>query len=403
MSVASIPEASSASCVRVITRAQFVSRYLADNDLPAAYWSATRAEKTAILDRATAALKYHRKALIRLFRRMHRRALKLIRRGGRRPFYSAAARQVLAKLWELMDHPSERKLKGSVPVWVEAMRRFGELDIPDGVADELYQMSSATMGRIVRAQRPRRRQAARRSRPHSQVQADTPLRTWGDWDDVRPGEVQIDTVFHAGGGAPGGYLYTLTVIDPYSGWTHAEAIPSLGRQHVMPALDHLWRKCPFEWVSLHTDNGSEFLNRQCVRWCRLHRIRQTRGRPGKSDDQALVENANRVFVRRWAGDLRYEGASALEALNELYVVTADLANFFTGRTRLVEKKRHGRKVTRRYDDSMTPHERLVQSGALDAVKIKGLGMRLRKMNPAELRRERERLCDRLWDLARNTR
>ena len=68
----------------------------------------------------------------------------------------------------------------------------------------------------------------------------------------------------------------------------------------------------------------------------------------------MVENANRRFVRHLVGDVRYEGAAARDAINELYAVARDLVNFFTATMRLTEKRRAGRNVTRRYDE---PRER----------------------------------------------
>ena len=157
-------------------------------------------------------------------------------------------------------------------------------------------------------------------------------------------------MFHAGGIGGEGHLYTLAVIDPYSGWTDAQAIDTLAQKDVMLALDQLRRRTPVRWTAIHTDNGSEFLNRSMVNWCNTHEIARTRGRPAKSGDQALVENANRRFVRYLVGDVRYEGAAARDALNELYSAARGLVNFFTATTRLTEKKRAGRSVTRRYDE-----------------------------------------------------
>ena len=68
----------------------------------------------------------------------------------------------------------------------------------------------------------------------------------------------------------------------------------------------------------------------------------------------MVENANRRFVRHLVGDVRYEGAAARDAINELYAVARDLVNFFTATMRLTEKRRVGGNVTRRYDE---PRER----------------------------------------------
>ena len=100
-------------------------------------------------------------------------------------------------------------------------------------------------------------------------------------------------------------------------------------------------------------------------WCAERGIARTRGRPGKSGDQAHVEQRNRTFVRALAGDLRFEGAAARNALAALYAPAIDFANFFDARARLLEKARSGRRVTRRYDRARTPHERLAGSGVLD--------------------------------------
>ncbi len=64
------------------------------------------------------------------------------------------------------------------------------------------------------------------------------------------------------------------------------------------------------------------------------------------------------------GDARYEGAAACDAINELYAVERDLRSFFMAGVRLVEKKRRGRTVTRRYDKPQTPYRRLSESGVL---------------------------------------
>ena len=70
------------------------------------------------------------------------------------------------------------------------------------------------------------------------------------------------------------------------------------QEAVADALERMRERSPFRWFSVHTDNGSEFLNEVVVGWCRESGIEQTRGRPGKSNDQAHVENANKTFVRK---------------------------------------------------------------------------------------------------------
>ena len=387
-----------------ITQEQYLQKYCEGHNLPAEYWAAGKAGKTDILDRAVDALGVHRKSLIRRFGQSRGELQLSAGAPGRPRVYSEAARESLIVIWEILDAPGERQLVGSLPLWLEANQQFRELDIPPEVMADLLQMSSATAGRIVKARRNElRAQSAPRMKPHSQIQRETALRTWSDWDDMQPGEVQVDTVFHAGGRGGGGHLYTLTAHDPFSGWTTAEAIRSLTRDDVMRALDRRLKACPFFWTAMHTDNGSEFLNEYAVNWCKKNNIHRTRGRPGKSNDQAYVENANRVFVRRLVGDLRYEGEETMGALNDIYEVASDLTNIFRATIRLIEKERHGPRVTRRYDEARTPLDRLVAAGAIE-VDVRGrIERRIENLNPFELRRKRERLLERLWELGRHTR
>ena len=58
-------------------------------------------------------------------------------------------------------------------------------------------------------------------------------------------------------------------------------------------------------MSLHTDNGGEFLNHLLVPWCRGERIGFTRGRPYRKNDQAYVEQRNGAVLRRYIGYDRY--------------------------------------------------------------------------------------------------
>ena len=174
----------------------------------------------------------------------------------------------------------------------------------------------------------------------------------------------------------------------------------------MPGIDRIRRACPFPWIAMHTDNGSEFLNHFAVNWCRTHNIRQTRGRPGKSDDQAYAENANRHYVRRLVGDFRYEGPEALDVLNDLYRVTGDLANFFKARLRRVDDSgdpSNRRAAARRYDKPKTPFVRLLESDVLARQTELGLDARASRLNPFKLRRQRDELLEKLWKLGRSTR
>ena len=83
--------------------------------------------------------------------------------------------------------------------------------------------------------------------------------------------------------------------------------------------------------------------------------------------------------------MRYEGAAARDAINELYAVARDLVNFFTATMRLTEKRRAGRNMTRRLRRAArTPYKRLLESGRIEQNVERGLEARFMKMNPAAL-------------------
>ena len=71
------------------------------------------------------------------------------------------------------------------------------------------------------------------------------MRTWSEWDDARPGFVEIDLVGHDGGNATGPYAYTLTVTDIATGWTENRSVPDKTAKCVLAALNDIARKMPF--------------------------------------------------------------------------------------------------------------------------------------------------------------
>ncbi len=66
-------------------------------------------------------------------------------------------------------------------------------------------MSALTMDRRPAGDRARMRLRGRSGiKPGSLLKSQIPIRTWADWDDVKPGFVEIDCVGHEGGDPRGG-------------------------------------------------------------------------------------------------------------------------------------------------------------------------------------------------------
>ncbi len=152
----------------------------------------------------------------------------------------------------------------------------------------------------------------------SAIRALVPVRTFGEWEGVQPGSLQMDLVMHCGESTEGFYLTTLVAVDVATGWSERRAVWGKGKERVGTAVHHTRTALPFPLLEIHTDNGGEFLNDLLYPWCQQEGIRFTRGRPYKKNDQAYVEQKNWTSVRRLVGNDRYASKAAYEALQRVY-------------------------------------------------------------------------------------
>jgi colanic acid/amylovoran biosynthesis protein len=83
------------------------------------------------------------------------------------------------------------------------------------------------------------------------------MRTWADWDDRRPGFVEIDLVGHEGGDNNGDFCCSLTVTDIATGWTENRSVRNKAARHVFAALVEIQAVLPFPLLGIDSDNGSD--------------------------------------------------------------------------------------------------------------------------------------------------
>ena len=116
----------------------------------------------------------------------------------------------------------------------------------------------------------------------------------------RPGFLRIDTV-HQGDldGVKG--VYHINAVDEVTQWQVAVSVEKISENYLLPALQQLLQAFPFVILGCHSDNGSEYINRRVARLLEKLRIEQTRSRPGKSNDNALVESKNGAIIRKQLG------------------------------------------------------------------------------------------------------
>ncbi len=130
------------------------------------------------------------------------------------------------------------------------------------------------------------------TKPGTLLKQQIPVRTFADWDDKRPGFGEIDLVQHDGGTNKGDFACTLTLTDVTTGWTELAATSNKAQVHVFAALKTERRRLPFPLLGIDSDNGSEFINNELQRYCEQAQLTFTRGRAGRKNDNAFVEEKN---------------------------------------------------------------------------------------------------------------
>ena len=168
-------------------------------------------------------------------------------------------------------------------------------------------------------------------------------------------------------------------------------------------METIRQALPFKLLGIDSDNGSEFINAHLYRYCQALEIQFTRGRPYKKDDNAHIEQKNWTHVRRLLGYQRYDSATALEALNDLYGQQLRLfQNLFLPSVKLRRKVRVGSKLKRVYDSPQTPFQRVCASKQAIPAKVAQLQHWRDTLDPFELSQQIEQKLERIFQLSSKT-
>ncbi|MDI9941552.1 transposase family protein [Rhodococcus sp. IEGM 1351] len=365
------------------------------------YRRADKSGKGRILDELCATTGWHRNHA--------RKALaqactpRIVRpRVPRPPKYGPKVVAALIFCWAVLGMPAGKRLAPILPELVGVLRRFDELDIDDGTAALLVSMSAATIDRRLAPERKKHELRGRsHTKPGSLLESQIPIRTWADWDDAKPGFVEVDLVGHDCGNAAGEHAYTLTVTDIATGWTENRSVRNKARKWVIAALDEIAKITPFPILGVDSDNGSEFINHHLLAWCEKRKITFTRSRPGNSNDGCHVEQKNWAIVRTVVGYHRYDTEAELLLLNKIWVLQSQLANYFCPQQKLVSKVRTGAKVAKKYDTATTPHRRAEHHKAVGKHDKEILADTYTGINPAAVQRQIQALTTELLTIATN--
>lgn len=358
------------------------------------YETAGRDARSRLLNEVCEVTGYHRKAAIRLLRRAPRGRAG---RPGRPVRYGPVVIGALRQIWAAAGYPWSVRLQALLPLWLPwAIRRFR---LAEDVVARLRTMSPRQMDRGLRPfKHELRTRQYGRTKPGTLLKHQIPLKT-DRWDVQVPGFTEIDLVAHSGDRADGEFLYSLNVTDIHTTWVETRAVMGKGQHHVQEALEYLRQALPFVLRGIDSDNGSEFINHHLRKYCVTHAVQFTRGRPYKKDDNAHIEQKNWTHVRKVLGYVRYDSAPALTAINALYADLRLLQNLCLPSVKLIEKRRVGARVRRRYDAARTPLERVAACPEADADQVRRLTDQRAQLDPFVLAARIDRALARIYRLA----
>jgi hypothetical protein len=377
---------------------QCSKRELVDTIRPR-YLKAPRKEKSKIIDEFIANTGCHRKYAIRLLRKGY--PAKRKKRSGRRQKYQGEVIRALIQIWEICGRICSKRLKPFLPEMVVVLERHKEIKLEAEVKEMLLSMSCATIDRCLQKKHFEKKHGISTTRPGTLLKNAIAVRTFTDWNEERPGFMEIDLVAHCGGSAEGQFCYTLTAVDISTGWTECLAVENRTHEAVFAQIVQLQERLPFPLLGLDSDNGSEFINEMLYRYCMKEKITFTRSRPYRKNDQAHVEQKNWSVVRRTVGYGRYETPEHFSLLQSIYADLRFYVNFFQPVLKTVGRKQlEERKFIKIYDRAATPLQRVLQSNEIHVQSKAALINSYLHCNPVALKNKIDDNVDGLWHLSR---
>ena len=342
------------------------------------YKKATKKKKTALLDYFISLAGYNRSYAARVLRAYRGKVLGYAVVGGKKVKFVIGKKKKkkrkkpriytydvflkLKRIWVVFDFICGKRLAPFMAEAVAKLEKHKEIDLTDQVREKLTKISASTIDRLLKPVKDKFKigKGRKGTKPGTLLKKAIPIRTFADWDDAKPGFVEIDLVGHDGGNSSGDFIQSLNFVDIATCWDSTVACKNKAQKHVFEATEKASARFPFKIAGIDSDNGSEFINAIMLRYCIENKITFTRSRAYKKNDSCFVEQKNFSIVRRAVGYLRYDSQEELNILNELYIHLDYYTNYFQPVVKLKSKERTGSKVTKKYDIAKTPFRRVLK-------------------------------------------
>jgi transposase InsO family protein len=350
-----------------------------------------RKDKSAIINEIVSVTEFNRKYVLQqLNGLLPPQKAKTIKKS--KPFKYQEAMPAIEAVWRVLDYPCAERLHPVLLEMVDKLAQHGHLFPSPLVRSQLMAISRPTLGRRIAkwvSQKPTGK-PSRATRSFSRLRAEIPVQCY-DWDEKRPGALEVDLVEHNGGSSQGSYAYTLTMVDIVTGYSRRRAIANRSQAAVFQAIEYLFRTWPMKPWGIHSDNGSEFMSGHLRQFCQKEKLTFTRSRPYRKNDNAHVEQKNRQYVREVVGYERYETPQDVDWLNAVYACLDTYANLFLPMRKVISKTRINGKTRKGYDTARTTFQRLIDSGMLAPSVIASIQADKASCDPLRLHENLEKL------------
>jgi len=353
------------------------------------YHKAIKEEKHRILDEFCEVCNYNRKYAIRILNRKEKQiSQRTKKRGPKQKYNSPEIIKFLKLLWTSSNLICSKRLKGIIKYWLPWYEKENGKLSKETIA-LLRSISPATIDRLLSKFRSHyNKRGLCTTKPGGILRDLVPIKT-DQWNENRPGFVEVDTVAHCGGNVSGSYIFTLNMVDIATGWTSQRAVWGKGEEGIFKAIRDKELNLPFPILGFDCDNGNELLNWRLLKYFknRPRPVSYTRSRAYRKNDNSHIEEKNWTIVRQYIGYDRLDKIEMLDTLDTLYKNELNyFLNFFIPSFKLLKKQRIGSKIKKIHQEPKTPYEKLWESEYTDEKTKMKLYKISKLLNPFELQR-----------------
>lgn len=317
------------------------------------YFLLGRADKGIVLRFLAKLSGYSRQQVTRLVQQYEERGhLGCAKRAPARGFatrYTASDIALLARMDELHHRPSGPVVK---KLCERAFHQFGEKEherLSKISISHIYNLRKGASYRrqglcIIPTQKAKEAAIGTRKKPHARGQ---------------PGYLRVDSV-HQGDQDKRKGVYHINAVDEVTQFEVVVTVERISESHMIPALERIIAALPFKVLGFHSDNGSEYINRQVAGMLEKLLVEFTKSRARHSNDNALAESKNGAVVRKTFGygHIPQRFAERINRFNREHLVpylNFHRPCFFPS---VIVDKKGKEKKQYKYADLMTPYEKL---------------------------------------------